>query len=71
MKICLAGDEMFHANRWTDMTKITIAFRNFANYLKELIFQKNSSLCVSYPYLCTWLHIGCDKSTAVHFTFTT
>jgi len=40
-------------DRQTDMTKITIAFRNFANTSKMLIFQTNSSLCVSYPYLCT------------------
>jgi len=75
MKICLVGAELFHADRWTDrqtdMTKIKNAFRNFANTSKMLIFQKNSSLCVSHPYLCTWLRIVCDKSTAIHFTFIT
>ena len=33
-------------DRQTDMTKITIAFRNFTNTSKMLIFQTNSSLCV-------------------------
>jgi len=28
-------DEMFHADRQTDMTKLTVAFRNFANAPKN------------------------------------
>jgi len=34
MTICPVGAELFHANgrdRRTDMTKLTVAFRNFAN----------------------------------------
>ena len=31
MKICPVGAELFHADRRTDMTKLTVAFRNFAN----------------------------------------
>jgi hypothetical protein len=31
MNIRSVGAEMFHANRTTDMTKIIVAFRNFAN----------------------------------------
>jgi len=31
MKICPMGAEMFHADRWMDMTKLIIALRNFAN----------------------------------------
>jgi hypothetical protein len=31
MKICPMGAEMFHADRWTDMTKLIIALCNFAN----------------------------------------
>jgi len=39
MKICPVGAEVFHANGWTDrqterqtdMTELTVAFRNFVN----------------------------------------
>jgi hypothetical protein len=35
MKIHPVGDELFHADRWTDgqtnMTKLIFAFRNFTN----------------------------------------
>jgi hypothetical protein len=31
MKICLVGAELFHADRRTDVTKLVVAFRNFAN----------------------------------------
>jgi hypothetical protein len=42
MKICPVGDELFPADREkdrqtdgrTDVTKLTVAFRNFANTLK-------------------------------------
>ena len=39
MKICLAGSELFHADggvdRRTDMTKLIVAFSNFANAPKN------------------------------------
>jgi len=31
MKIRLVGAEMFHVDRQADMTKLTVAFRRFAN----------------------------------------
>ena len=31
MKIRLVGAELFHADGRADMTKLTVAFRNFAN----------------------------------------
>jgi len=31
MKILLVGAGLFHADGWTDMTKIIVAFRNFEN----------------------------------------
>jgi len=31
MKIRPVGDELFHADAQTDMTKLIVAFRNFAN----------------------------------------
>jgi len=33
MKICPVGDELLRAYRRTDMSKLTVAFRNFANGL--------------------------------------
>jgi len=30
MKIRTMGDELFHADRQTDVTKLVVAFRNFA-----------------------------------------
>jgi len=35
MKIRPVGAELFHAYRRTDMTKLTVAFHNFANALKN------------------------------------
>jgi len=35
MKICLVGAKLFHADVWTDMTKLIIAFLNFANAPKK------------------------------------
>ena len=35
MKIRLHGAELFHADRRTDMTKLKVAFRNFANASKN------------------------------------
>jgi hypothetical protein len=35
MKICSLGPELFHANRQTDMTKLIVAFRSFANATKK------------------------------------
>ena len=34
MKIHPVGGELFHADRRTDMTKLIVAFRNFANVPK-------------------------------------
>jgi hypothetical protein len=35
MKIGPVGAELFHADGQTDMTKLIVAFRNFANALKN------------------------------------
>ena len=35
MKIRPAGAELFHADRQRDTTKLTVAFRNFANEPKN------------------------------------
>jgi hypothetical protein len=44
MKIRPVGAELFHANGRTDMTKLTVASRNFANAPKN--FFHNVCLCV-------------------------
>jgi len=38
MKIRPVGAELFHADRRTDMTKLIIAFRNFANAPKTYLY---------------------------------
>jgi hypothetical protein len=38
MKIRSVGKELFHADRRTDMTKPSVAFRNFANAPKHESF---------------------------------
>jgi len=35
MEILPVGDELFHADSRTNMTKLTVAFRNFANAPKN------------------------------------
>jgi hypothetical protein len=45
MKICPVADEMFHAARQRGMTKITVAFRNFANA------PKNRTFCSRFIYI--------------------
>ena len=36
IEIRLVGAELFHANEQTNMTKLTVAFRNFGNAPKKL-----------------------------------
>jgi hypothetical protein len=49
MKIRPVGAELFHVDRrtdeWTDMTKLIVAFRNFAKAPKNETLYKNSSKC--------------------------
>ena len=49
MKILSLGAELFHADRQTDMTKITVAIRSFANALdqKVLIPEDSTLVCLS------------------------
>ena len=37
--------ELFHADRWTDMTKLIVSFRDFANV------PKNMSICKVILYM--------------------
>jgi hypothetical protein len=46
MKIRPVGAELFHAYRRTDMTKLTVAFRNFENAPKNAFaFEDRSDFC--------------------------
>ena len=47
MKIRPVGAELFHADRQTDMTKLIVAFRNFANAPKYSNFKSYTSSCHS------------------------
>ena len=68
MKIRPVGAELLHADRWTDTTKLTVAFRNFANA------PKNAPCFVSTIYipviLCTAYCTGRVNSRFVDCTKT-
>ena len=51
MKIRAAGAELLHADRQTDMTKLIVAFRNFAKTPKS--GSLNISICDMIGY---WQH---------------
>ena len=38
VKIRTVGAELFHADGRTDMTELIVAFRNFANALKNVVY---------------------------------
>ena len=40
MEIRRVGAEYFHAGGHTDMTKVIVAFRNFANAPKTILYSK-------------------------------
>ena len=48
MKICPVGAELFHVDRWTDMTKLTAAFHNSANAPK-MTFNIHTFTCTVTP----------------------
>jgi len=47
MKIRPVGAKLFHADGRTDMTKLIVAFRNFANAPKNRLWNHHPSVCVS------------------------
>jgi hypothetical protein len=59
MKIRPVGAELFHADRRTDMTKLIVAFRNFANAPKnvevKLTFVK--VIFIFYCHFQNWSYI--------------
>jgi hypothetical protein len=48
MKIRSVEDELFHADGRTDMTKLTVAFRNFANEPKNVQILTTSYERITY-----------------------
>ena len=61
MKIPPGGAELFYADRQTDMTNLTVAFRNFAEALKNLANRVKTLTC--YPgRRLSWLSLrGCTQ----------
>jgi hypothetical protein len=57
MDICPVAAELFHADGRTDMTKLTVAFRNFAN-VPEKVWKRAMapfhSLCLSSKKIYVW-----------------
>ena len=44
------GDELFHADRRADMTKLIVAFRNFANAPKKTFIYTSLSIQRTHIY---------------------
>jgi hypothetical protein len=59
MKIRPLEAESFHKDRWTDMTKLIVIFRNFANEPKKL----SEELCVMFN-IWSNLAIGYERIAA-------
>jgi hypothetical protein len=64
MKILLVGDELFHADGQTDMMKLIVAFRNFANK------PKNVSTLPSQLDFCSDQNDDGETKTVLGFTGT-
>jgi hypothetical protein len=57
-----SGAELFHAYRLTDMTKVIVAFRNFANSFKngrnlETFQKKNASTEIGAHWIGKYFHL--------------
>jgi len=56
MNIRLVGAELFHTDRrthgWTDMTKLVVAIRNFANARKKSKLFRSSCSMWAFLYIC-------------------
>jgi hypothetical protein len=50
MKIRPAGAELFHEDGQTDMTKLMLAFPNFANTTKNVLKIATPSLCIEFDF---------------------
>jgi len=48
MNICLMEAELFYADGRTDMTKLIVAFRNFANALKKGGARVATTYCIYF-----------------------
>jgi hypothetical protein len=54
MKIRQVGAELLHADRQTDMTKLTVVFRNFANAPKKVGLKRKRP----YPHILIYVLWG-------------
>jgi hypothetical protein len=48
MKICPVEAELFHADRWTDMMKLIVVFRNFTKAPKNKTVSTSPSIRLPY-----------------------
>jgi len=52
MNICPVEVELFHADRRPDLTNLIVAFRNFANALKNQIITDNNFIASKLVISC-------------------
>jgi hypothetical protein len=70
MKIRPVGAELFHADGQTDVAKLTVAFRNFANAPKNYsLVKKETSFCTKYKFKQTLVNKRIYKSTSSFLYF--
>jgi hypothetical protein len=60
MKIRPVGAELFYADRQTDMTKLMVAFRNFANAHSEPLVTRSDKWQHNFSYSCYILYSVAD-----------
>ena len=61
MKICPMRVELFHADRWTTMSKVTVAFRKFAKAPKNREEE--------FPFIVSSVGPRCfDGNKLLHYT---
>jgi hypothetical protein len=77
MKIRLVGAELLHADGQTDVAKLTVAFRNFANAPQNYSLVKNDTpSCTLYKFRQTllnkriYIYIYIYISSFLYFCFT-
>jgi len=54
MKIRSVRAKLFHAEGWTDKTKLTDAFRNFRNAPKRSSWRKDLEGSILHPEMCNY-----------------
>jgi len=63
MKIRPVGAELFHADGRTDMTKLIVVFRNFANAPKNQLQDTSNTAYILYRY--QQLHVSANQIATI------